>query len=793
MAKAKPAIDKDAAKWRHLVKMAEKDQEKWEKRGDRILKLYRDDRDNEQNSAPKSKRMNILWSNVQTLKPSLYGREPIPIAERRYLDKDDVGKVASMILERAMRYEMGNCDFHETAGKCVHDYLLPGRGVAWLRFNPIFGPSTSLTDRGDDELPDEGVASGVSPDDKPPMSGGGEAEPDQAEDEAKVSAQGPESNNSTDELGQQDEMLLDASITVDYVNWKDFLHSKARTWDEVEWVCRKVYMSRDDLEGRFGQEIGSKVPLDRDASGSADDQTNNRRIITVGKDELKKATVYEIWCKYDRKVYFVAKMYDALLADPADDPLNLEGFWPCPKPLFATMTNDTLTPVPDYAEYQDQAQEIDKLTQRIDALLAALRVRGVYDSANKQLARLLDEGQDNVMIPVPNWAITAEKGGLQNAVSFLPLKDISEVLMQLFESRDKIKQDLYEITGISDIIRGQSDPDETAAAQKIKGRFATMRLQDRQNEVARFCRDIVRMLGEIISEHFPDQMLVTASGIMYDDGAGPSMPEAPSMEAPKPPQIPQPGMNPQQAQQLQQAAQQYQQQMAAYQQTIKDYQQKVQQVTQERQQLIQQAIQLLRQEKLRGFRIDIETDSTIADSANTEKEARMEFLNASSNFLRKSMEAAQMYPQMVPLLGKMVMFGIRGFRTGRDLESSFEEFIDQAEKDVKASAGQPKPPSPEMIKAQTERDKGQAEIAKAQIEAKSEQTNAEINAAVKVREAQASQAEHDAHMQQLAWDRAFAERQHNHRMDELEVKKEIAQISARKQKQALNGAAANAA
>ena len=77
--------------------------------------------------------------------------------------------------------------------------------------------------------------------------------------------------------------------------------------------------------------------------------------------------VYEIWNKDDGKVYWVADGYPHL-CDVQEDPLKLENFFPTPRPLYANATNDTLIPVPDYYQYQDQAAQIDELTQRIALL-----------------------------------------------------------------------------------------------------------------------------------------------------------------------------------------------------------------------------------------------------------------------------------------------------------------------------------------------------------------------------------------------------------------------------------------
>lgn len=786
------SIDDKVAEWRRQIELAEERSSKWEERGEKIVKRYRDEREESATSAS-PKKMNLLWSNVQTLMPSLYGREPTPIAERRFLDRDVTGRVASQMLERGLRYEMMDCGFHDAVSQCVLDYCLPGRGTAWLRFVPVEGQASSIEPHGDDQLTGtdgEPIDDGESVEDE---------DRNLSDDETH-----PESN---------DRKLLGASLEVDYVNWKDFLHSKSRTWKEVEWVARRIYMGRKDLVDRFGAEKGNEVSLESGQEGG-----DRRRTSASTGDSMKKAIVYEIWFKPTRTVYFIAKGFNEML-DEVSDPLNLEGFWPCPRPLFATLTNDTIIPVPDYAEYQDQAHEVDTLTARIDALLKAIKVSGVYDASVKGLARLLDEGHENKLIPVSSWAAFAEKGGLASSISFLPIKEIADVISVLNEARDKAKQDLYEITGLADVIRGQSDPRETAEAVKTKGRFGSLRLQSKQKEVARFCRDIICMMGEIISEHYPDQTLINVSGIMYDEGVGPEMPvppKKPQLPPPPPPAMagpgapagaapPQPAGAPPQGMQPhppmpgaapgappQGAPPAPPNPMAVYQQQMVQYQTDLQQAQMERQQLIQSAIALLRQDKLRGFRIDIETDSTIADDAADEKGARTEFIGAASGFLKQSMEAGQQYPTMVPLLGKMMLFAIRGFHAGRDLESSFEEFIDQAEKDAKAKLANPAPPppNPEMIKAEADKARAQAEIQAQQIEAQSEAANSHMRMQESQLDFQGKQAQAQAEDRRMAMQAQFDRAAHQQRMQELGLKQQMMMADHEYKMQALAASAA---
>lgn len=782
--------ESEAARWKLQIELFERDNEAWEKRGEEILKRYRDERSAGSMSETYSgkRRYNILWSNVQTLKPSLYSREPVPIAERRFLDKDVVGRISSQILERGMRYEMMDCGFHDTVTKCVYDYLLPGRGVAWLTFKPAFGPASSIEDRGDDQLQ--------------------EASGDPVGDEDGRSAEADEHNESEERTEESPaEKLIGASLGVDYVNWKDFGHSKARTWKETEWIFRRHYMTRDDLIDNFGEKIGKEIPLDR--APDLDKQHTATRSDRM-MDGLKKATVHEIWWKPKRQVIYVAKGYHKLCKAPVDDPLNLEGFWPCPEPLFATMTTDTIRPVADYAEYQDQAYELDRLTARMEQLIASIQVRGVYDGANRELGRLLDEGNENKMIAVKAWSAFAEKGGLKGAVDFLPIEQSVEAVKVLLEARKQVKEDLYEITGLADVIRGQADPRETAEAVKTKGRFGSMRLQDRQADVARFCRDIIRMMGEIIAEHFPDETLIDISGIMYDEGIGPEMP-TPPMPPQQPPQSPMMGHNggpPMQPQQVAQAPQgppmapgappslvqgsqglqppsssglpasasaAPQPGMAPpaippeqqYAMAMADYQQKLAAAQAEKQDLVQKAIALLRQDKLRGFRIDIETDTTIVNDVQEDKASRVEFMQALSGMLEKSMAAAQADPEITPLLGKLILFVVRGFRAGRDLENSIEEYIDQKEKEAKASIGQPKPPDP---KVQAEQIKAQAEIEKSKLDTQSAAADHQSDMAMKQLEAKLAQERAAMETQHMQMEAQFKERELQLKMQEMELK-----------------------
>src|ERR1044071_5962294 len=99
----------------------EKEYQKWEQRGKQIIRRYRDERSEATNLRVVSRKMNILWSNTETLKPTLYARLPRVQVERRFKDSDPVGKTACEIAERAGNYLLETSPFDNVMRLCVQD------------------------------------------------------------------------------------------------------------------------------------------------------------------------------------------------------------------------------------------------------------------------------------------------------------------------------------------------------------------------------------------------------------------------------------------------------------------------------------------------------------------------------------------------------------------------------------------------------------------------------------------------------------------------------------------------
>jgi hypothetical protein len=333
-----------------------------------------------------------------------------------------------------------------------------------------------------------------------------------------------------------------ASGFVDYVHWKDFGHNVAGTWADVWLVWRRVYKTREEVRKRFDtaeNKVSDK--LSYSAKTAADDDKE------MGEH---KACLIELWDKTRRKVCFISRDYPDILED-GKPPIDFRDFFPCPEPCYGSKTSKSLFPTPDYRYYQDQAQEIDDLTEKIANLTDFLIMRGFIPAGPSteggDAVRILIESlqssitsNKNTFIPVESWAGFTDKGGAGKLIDWLPVEKVMQALQAAVETRTQLIQDVYQITGISDILRGQSDPNETLGAQQIKSQTGARRVSNSKDEVARFCRDIGQLVAEVISEQFQPQTIADMTGYAYQPGIG--QVSDPGQQAPQPPQQPmQPG------------------------------------------------------------------------------------------------------------------------------------------------------------------------------------------------------------------------------------------------------------
>ena len=439
--------------WQLECDIAEKVEKAWRDRVPKILEIYR----GEDKSVP----FNILHSNTQTLLPAIYTGQPRPDIRRRHKDADPQSKEIAEGLERAIVYQNDSYDFDHEMADCLQDYLLAGRGVVRVAYDAAFEKAIEQKDTGArDELGQPVI------------------------------------------LDQEVENVVDEEVVVEAVDWDRFLVSPARKWRDVRWVRFMHPMTRDELREHF-PDHADEIRLDWTVKGAPEDRLNDDR----DEDALKRAEVWEIWDKDHREVVWIAKSFKKQPLRIDDDPLDLQEFFPLPRPLYSIQDPDSLVPTPEYDIYKDQADELNANANKINALYKALVVRGGYDASVEEFAQIFDT-EDAGLVAIRNAAqFAGQAGGLNNAIWMVDLMPIIQALSELYADREQIKNVIFETTGIADIIRGATNASETATAQQIKAQFGSLRLDARKKEIARFVRDIFRIKAEIIAEKFSAKTL----------------------------------------------------------------------------------------------------------------------------------------------------------------------------------------------------------------------------------------------------------------------------------------------
>ena len=643
--------------WLDEIRQAKKREEQYRKTGEEVLKIYEAADEHE---AP----FNILFSNTETLKPALYSLPPRPVVSRRFKDADPIGKAVSDAGRRMLEFLLdtnrdGYETVHEAMGAVVMDALLPGRGAAIVKYDATFRPF-------------------VEP--RPPD------EADEGEMEASEYA--------------ESEMVCTESVV-----W-DRLHiGYAKKWHNVPWIAYEFSLTKEEVASVVGKEMAEKLTYHVAQGDDADSRESSARSREVVAGARKTACIYQIWDKAGgRKVLHVSPHYtDDILKEEAD-PLGLTGFFNMPRPLCFIEKASSLVPTAPYRMYQTQAKELNRITKRITRLIEAVKARGIYDtSLGDPIAKIM-EHDDNTLIPAEAASSLASEKGFTNAIWFMPIDVIVAVLIQLYQAREACKQVIYEITGISDILRGTTQASETATAQTIKNQWGTLRLKRAQAEVARYVRDILRLMLELAATKLSEETWAQATQLPFLTTAKRNDMQMMAMA-------------------MQQSGQPLPPEM----------QQAMQQIS------WAQVLDVLKSDMARTYRIDIETNSTVEPDATDDLKAMNETMTTIGQFLNGAAPLVSSGSMPFEVVKSMLLVITRRSRFGHEIEELLQQM--QA----------PKPPDDgNKAKQDQQQIVMQQKQAMSEIQLKQQQAEMSIQEQTMQAQMQTKQKEVDLQMREMA-------------------------------------------
>ena len=353
-----------------------------------------------------------------------------------------------------------------------------------------------------------------------------------------------------------------------------------------------------------------------------------------------------------------------------------------------------LLPAPLYSKYKNLCEDLTDIHDRIQSLVKQAKFTGAYTSfAEQSDVENIMNGEDGEFKPLKT---TANIDDARKLVVFKPLNEIANTITVLRTEKMALKQDIQEITGLSDIVRGASVASETATAQQLKGNFAISRIQPLQKEVEFTIRDTIRLLAELAVEKMSINEIIKITGLKIVDvdlimnqaktNIELQKQEAISLLNPQDPDYQNKIMMlEQQAQQgLQNTYKDLQDQLKGFHIQLKD---------------LKKLEETIKSDKLRCISIDIETDSTVKIDQNQEKMDRMEYIRTISQTIQSMVPAVQTNVISKDALNEFVVFASKPFKVGRNLENYLKNEEPIEEK-----------PDPQAMIAQAEMELRQQEL-----------------------------------------------------------------------------------
>lgn len=481
----------------------------------------------------------------------------------------------------------------------------------------------------------------------------------------------------SDDIGQDDTgFFIELKKIIDVEDEKVFLEPilykhayidpNIRRWSRCKRLAIEEYYSVPE----FKQIFGEQAYLDLSAP---DDSGSTEEDAVLKKAQLVK--VYEYWDEYENETYwfaengsdFIKPKKDYQPEGEDDDSeydtrkglYNLEGFFPCPPPLVINQPTDEFWPVPEYYQLVEIFEDIHTIFSRMVTLTKSIRTRLLFDANIEGLQPALNEAGESDAFGVTNLSqVLSRSGGtLEGAVQYIPVSQAVDTLNNLYTALENRLNTIYKLTGTSDLLQGLiTDPTQrTFGERQMTEKYALNQIAEAQRKMQEFVRANYQLLCEMALKNFKQ--------ISLDKYIIP--------------------------------------------QTLQP----------EHQQRYQAAIALLRDDNKR-FRIELETDSTIALNEEYDKQVRIELVNTLTASLEKTANVAETSPALVVPTLHAMKFLIQGFRQGKLFQTEITQAIDNV---IKLSESAPEPFNKERADSELQQRKQMLEEQKSMMESQLKQ------------------------------------------------------------------------
>lgn len=437
------------------------------------------------------------------------------------------------------------------------------------------------------------------------------------------------------------------------VLYRDFyVDPDIRRWDERQQVAFECHYSPSHFREVFGFDAYADLPRD---SATADDSSDETSITR------KTIKVFEFWdCQSGEVKWFAENGTDFITPkgykpeDAYEGPeerkglYDLRDFFPCPPPLVMNQATDEFWPIPEFYQLVEVIEDIHTIFSRMITATRAIRSRLLFDNNIEGLQPALNELSEADAIGITNLsqALTNAGGSLENVCQYIPVDKVINTLSQLYTALEQRLNIIYKLTGTSDLLQGLiTDPTErTYGERQMLEKYARNQLEEPQRKMAEFMANSYELMAEMALKNFKEASL--------DEYIMPS--------------------------------------------TLDPV----------HQQNYRAAIALLKNNR-RRFRIELETDSTIALNEQYDKQSRLELARGLGEGLLRVADISKSNPSLIIPELHALKYLIQGFRQGKLFQQEVTQAIDEA---IRIAQTAPPPFDKEASDAKLEQNQFMLEV-----------------------------------------------------------------------------------
>ena len=433
------------------------------------------------------------------------------------------------------------------------------------------------------------------------------------------------------ELEEMEEKVKQERVFMKPVCYKNYIWDwEAKDFSEWEYNGYRYKMNKRELVRRFGQEALTALNEDHKLDDQSKEHRRKIEIIELEHEPSRCRYIFEAGGKEIIK----AIKEDAEGGKDEAYRLRTENFFSCPYPMLDNLTSENSIPVCEYAQVKDILDQIHDLYERKTQCSRLARPRALYDKAVTELSALINKSKQGSYIGVNGLSTKARQG--QVLVLYL---DVTPVINAMVEFGKQIQEELSgydQVTAFSEVVRGVTNPYESATAVERQSQFTMSRLRPIQMDMQRWCRDSIRLLIDLALEKFSEERCyeIVNSSLSPEERQG-----------------------------------------------------------------FTQIIAKLKDDNWRSFSLDIETDSTIMIDEQVHKQQALELGQMIGQFLGQMAQAAASAPETLQLSAVVMEKIIDKYRGGKDfkleIRKAFQAIMAAAQQKAAQAAKQP-PPTPEQ-------------------------------------------------------------------------------------------------